>query len=291
MIHSELLYQYRCRKKNFMKKQSLRLACLLALLVSVQSYGNTVIPLWDQSIPGNVSNEPETIDSHTEGDNRRFHHVSKPTLTLYPVYDTEPHPFIIICPGGGYRFLSFDKEGIEIAEWFNKLGISAGILKYRTPNNRAGALHDANRALEWTRNNATELNIDPARIGMIGFSAGAHLTAMAAQKKPKQNFSMMIYPAYLYQPNSFKLVKNITVNADTPPAFIAQAQDDKRHYRSALAYALALDEAGVSTELHLHAQGGHGYGLRDLGRPAHQWTALCEAWLRDQNIISPSDER
>ena len=101
----------------------------------------------------------------------------------------------------------------------------------------------------------------------------------------------MIYPAYLHQPKSFTLVKSITVNADTPPAFIAQAQDDKRYYRSALAYALALDEAGVSTELHLHARGGHGYGLRDLGRPAHQWTALCEAWLRDQNIISSSDER
>ena len=274
-----------------MKKQSITLACSLALLSNVQSNGNHVIPLWDQAMPGTVSDEPEMVDSHTEGDNRRFYHVSKPTLTLYPCSDTEPHPFVIICPGGGYRFLSFDKEGIEIAEWFNTLGISAGVLKYRTPNNRIGALHDANRALEWTRTHASDLNIDSTRIGMIGFSAGAHLTAMAAQKEPKQNFSMMIYPAYLYQPKSFTLVKSITVNADTPPAFIAQAQDDKRYYRSALAYALALDEAGVSTELHLHARGGHGYGLRDLGRPAHQWPALCEAWLRDQNIISSSDER
>jgi acetyl esterase/lipase len=124
---------------------------------------------------------------------------------------------------------------------------------------------------------------------MIGFSAGAHLTAAAAQKEPKQNFSILIYPAYLHQPSSFNLAKNIIVNADTPPAFIAQAQDDKRYYRSALAYALALDEAGVSTELHLHARGGHGYGSRDLGHPAHQWPTLCEAWLRDQNILSPSD--
>lgn len=272
-----------------MKKQSINLACSLELLGSVQSDGATVIPLWDQQIPGTVTDEPETIDHHTEGDNRRFHHVSEPTLTLYPSSESEPHPFVIICPGGGYRFLSFDKEGIEIAEWLNTLGISAGVLKYRTPNNRTGALHDANRALEWTRTHATELNIDPTHVGMIGFSAGAHLTAAAAQKEPKQNFSMLIYPAYLYQPASVTLVKSITVNAETPPAFIAQAQDDKQFYRSALAYALALDEAGVSTELHLHARGGHGYGSRDFGRPAHQWTVLCEAWLRDQNILSPSD--
>ena len=104
-------------------------------------------------MPGTVSDKPEMIDSHTEGDNRRFYHVSKPTLTLYPCSYTEPHPFVIICPGGGYRFLSFDKEGIEIAEG-HALGISAGVLKYRTPNNRIGRFH-ANRALEWTRTHAT----------------------------------------------------------------------------------------------------------------------------------------
>ena len=203
-----------------MKKQLTNLACSLALLSSMQSDGNTVIPLWDQSMPGTVSDKPEMVDSHTEGDNRRYYNVSKPTLTLYPCSDTKPHPFVIICPGGGYRFLSFDKEGIEIAEWFNTLGISAGVLKYRTPNNRKGALHDANRAIEWTRTHATKLNIDPARIGMIGFSAGAHLTAMVAQKQPKQNFSMMVYPAYLYQPESFRLVQSITVNEDTHPLLL-----------------------------------------------------------------------
>ena len=83
-----------------MKKQSINLAFSLALLGSVQSDGNTVIPLWDQSMLGTVSDELETVDSHTEGDNRRFYHVSKPTLTLYPCSDTEPHPFVIICPGG-----------------------------------------------------------------------------------------------------------------------------------------------------------------------------------------------
>ena len=128
-----------------MKKQSINLAVHLHYSQRTEQWQHRYFP-WDQAMPGTVSDEPEMVDSHTEGDNRRFYHVSKPTLTLYPCSDTEPHPFVIICPGGGYRFLSFDKEGIEIAEWFNTLGISAGVLKYRTPNNRTGALHDANRA-------------------------------------------------------------------------------------------------------------------------------------------------
>ena len=189
---------------------------------------------------------------------------------------------------GGLSLPIFDKEGIEIAEWFNTIGISAGVLKYHTQQSY-GALHDANRALEWTRTHATELNIDPTRIGMIGFSAGAHLTAIAAQKEPKQNFSIMIYPAYL-QAQILHTRKKHHGERRHPTAFIAQAQDDKRYYRSALAYALALDEASVSTELHLYTRGGHGYGLRDLGRPAHQWTALCEACCTTKILFHPQTE-
>ena len=243
------------------------------------------VALWKDTIPGTTTDQTEQIDYVTEGDNRRISHTSQPTLKLYLLKNKSPRPFVIICPGGGYRFLSIDKEGFEIAEWLNSIGLSAGVLTYRTPNNRDGALHDANQAILLSRQNAKEWNIDPTKIGMIGFSAGAHLTASAAQNSPRQDFSILVYPAYLNQKGSTQLVEDMIVSQETPPTFITQALDDTNFYRSALAYSLTLEQQNIPFELHFYAEGGHGYGLRDLGKPAHQWTAPCEAWLQNQQII------
>ena len=243
------------------------------------------LPLWSDHMPGPATDQPEQIDTKAEKNNRWVTHTSNPTLTLYLLENETPSPLVIVCPGGGYRFLSIDKEGIEIAEWLNQIGLSAAVLTYRTPHNREGALLDANQAISICRQQAREWNIDPEQIGMIGFSAGAHLTAAAAQNPPRQNFSILVYPAYLNQADSTRLTTDIAITKEAPPAFITQAQDDKRYYRSALAYSLALEQANIPFELHFYTRGGHGYGLRDLGKPAHQWTTPCEAWLRDQQIL------
>lgn len=217
----------------------------------------------------------------------RLSNVSTPTLTLYPaktVNETAP-PLVIVCPGGGYEILSMNSEGSECAEWLNWIGISAAVLKYRVPDNRAGALLDACQAVKLASEQATNWNIDPARIGMLGFSAGAHLCALCAASENRPAFSVLIYPAYLFKPGGIELVDELTIDANTPPAFVVQTKDDLDYYRSTLAYAAALDAAGVDIESHLFARGGHGYGLRDTGHPVSQWPELCAAWLREMQFI------
>ena len=179
-------------------------------------------------------------------------------------------------------------EGTEVAEWLNSIGISAAVLKYRVPNNREGALQDARRAVRLVRKQASEWNIDPERVGMLGFSAGGHLTAAASNSPDRPDFTILIYPAYL-STEGVELVEEIEVDAQTPPAFIVQTQDDKKYYRSSLAYALALDRHAIPAELHLFAKGGHGHGLRPSGHAVSNWPTLCEQWLMERQIRNASD--
>jgi acetyl esterase/lipase len=196
----------------------------------------------------------------------------------------EPSPLIIVCPGGGYNILAFDKEGTEIAEWLNSIGVSAAVLKYRVPKNRAGALEDARRAVRLARQEAVAWQIDPQRIGMLGFSAGGHLTAACSNSPDRPDFSILVYPAYLFKEGGIELTGDITVDPDTPPAFVVQTLDDKKHYRSTLAYAAALDAAGVPCEMHLFAKGGHGYGMRKKDMPVSRWPQLCADWMREMDF-------
>ena len=240
------------------------------------------IRLWTGDMPGPAS---ETVIQEKASDPGHLTHVSDPTLTLFLVEKDEPTPFVIICPGGGYHILAYVKEGTEIAEWLNSIGVSAAVLKYRVPQSRKGALEDAKQAVRMARKNAGQWNIDPESIGMLGFSAGGHLTAACSSSDVRPDFSILVYPAYLFKTDSLELVDDIAVDAATPPAFIVQTRDDKKYYRSTLAYAAALDEAGVDFESHLFAKGGHGYGMRDCGHPVWKWPELCEAWMRDTGIL------
>ena len=259
----------------------------LILLVSSIAIAQTELPLWDNNMPGVGAAEPETVRPNKNGDDViRLTNVSKPTLTLYLLKETDaPTPFVIICPGGGYGILAFNKEGTEIAEWLNSIGVSAGVLKYRVPKNREGALLDARRAVRMVRENAQKWNVDNSSVGMLGFSAGGHLTAACSNSEDRPNFSALVYPAYCFKEGGIELSDEIKVDADTPPAFVVQTRDDKRHYRSTLAYAAALDSAGVPAEVHLFAKGGHGYGLRASDHPVSKWPKLCEAWMRETGIL------
>lgn len=236
-------------------------------------------------MPGSACEPPEEVKPDRGDGVIRLTNVSVPTLSLYLVDSEEPVPFVIICPGGGYSILCMNKEGTEVAEWLNSIGVSAAVLKYRVPKNRAGALEDAKQAVRLARENSRDWNIDPERVGMLGFSAGGHLTAACSTSEVRPDFSVLVYPAYLFKKGTLEVSEEITVNSGTPPAFLVQTKDDVKYYRSTLAYTAALDEAGVAVESHLFAKGGHGYGLRDTGRPVSKWPQLCEAWLREMEIL------
>ncbi len=244
------------------------------------------IPLWEAgAMPGKATSEPETTLPGRGDHVLRLTHVGKPTLSFYPAKDSGAlAPVVIVCPGGGYSILAYDKEGTEIAQWLNSIGVSAALLKYRVPGNRVGALQDARRAVRLVREHSKDWNIDPARVGMLGFSAGGHLAASCSNSPDRPNFTILVYPAYLFKKGGLELVDEIKIGKKTPPAFIVQARDDRTYYRSSLAYATALDAHGIPVELHLFAKGGHGFGLRSKHSVA-QWPELCEAWMREMGFL------
>lgn len=256
---------------------------LMGLLATASA---TELDLWNGDMPGKGAEQPEGLKPDNGDHVQRLTNVSNPTLTFYPAKDSgKPNAMVVVCPGGGYNILCMDKEGTEIAEWLNSIGISAGILKYRCPQNREGALQDAQQAIKLVRKKAGEWNLDPKRIGMLGFSAGGHLAAACSNSADRPDFTVLVYPAYLFKPGGIELVDEIKVDANTPPAFVVQTNDDRKYYRSTLAYGAALDAAGVPVEIHLFAKGGHGYGLRPTKHPVAKWPELCEAWMRASGFL------
>ncbi len=227
---------------------------------------------------------------------KRITDIHQATITPYRVAvpPDSIHPAVLIFPGGGYSILAIDKEGTEIAEWLNRLGYSAFVVKYRVPKDREGALADGQRAVRFVRQHATEWSIDPKRIGVIGFSAGGHLCARLSTDFAKMaypavddadkldcrpDFSMLIYPAYL-QTKEGKVAPELPISAKVPPTFIVQTKDDKAYVPGAIVYDQALKEAGVSSTFHLFETGGHGYGLRPSANEVSKWPTLAEEWLK-----------
>ncbi|MFC1766419.1 GDSL-type esterase/lipase family protein [Planctomycetota bacterium] len=251
-----------------------------------------VIPLWPDTIPGETCTAAESVTN--KGNVQRLTNVSVPTLSLFPQSNSKkPKPAVLVLPGGGYNILAFDKEGIEIAAWLNRIGYTAAVLKYRVPKNRDGALQDAQRAMGLLRQYAGEWGIDPQRTGVLGFSAGGHLAARlstlyaerryvsvddADQHSCRPDFTVLVYPAYLGAEDG-SLIADIPVTAQTPPAFIVQTQDDFSYVSSSTAYYGALSKVRVPAELHIFPTGGHGYGLRPSPYPVAQWPDQCVVWL------------
>lgn len=236
----------------------------------------------------------------------RISNVSEPTLTFYPApADNNSGATIIVNPGGGYNILAYNLEGTEICKRFNSFGINCVLVKYRVPRREglekhAAPLQDLQRAIAYTRSHAGEWNIDPDRIGVMGFSAGAHLSAMAStaygeRAYPKiddfddvslrPDFCILIYPAYLSGEN-FSIAPELKVDADTPPTILVQTQDDKSHINSSLFYYYALKEANVSAAMHLYPSGGHGYGLRNTGYTVNEWPHRVLSWMRDIGMVN-----
>lgn len=269
---------------------------LLGAYLSGHAQTHDIIYLWPGEVPGEkkVKAAPVTDQSRNDGV-LRFSEVTNPALEVWlPGKGIAGKAAMIVCPGGGYSILAYDKEGTEIAAWLNKQGITAFVLSYRVPQKREGALQDAQRALRLVRSRASTWNIDPDRIGIMGFSAGGSLSARAATGfmtrtyRPvdkadslscRPSFFMLIYPAYLDQGENHSLTPELQMLKDVPPAFIFQTADDT-YGNSSLVMAGALRDAKIPVELHLLQSGGHGYGLRPGITAAETWPVFAEEWLR-----------
>jgi acetyl esterase/lipase len=236
----------------------------------------------------------------------RLGNVRVPTITLYqPPSGMDTGLAVVVCPGGGYGILAVDLEGTEICQWLNSIGVSGVLLKYRVPPSNGVApyiapLQDAQRALGLVRFHAVEWKIDPHRIGIIGFSAGGDLAALAGarfdrrtyrpvdaadQASCRPDFAMLIYPARLICLKGPELAPELTVTSNTPPTFLIQTEDDPIAVENSLYYYLALKQARVPAEMHLFARGGHGYGLRQTGLAVASWPGLAEVWLRGLKVL------
>ena len=275
--------------------------------------GHLTLPVWPGVAPGAPANPPPEADTTTAKENLvagkplvRLGHVSTPTLTLYTPQGANTGAAVVVFPGGGYQILAIDLEGTEVCDWLNSAGITCVLLKYRVPETgpypkSSAALQDAQRALGIVRAHAAEWKIDPNRVGVLGFSAGAHLAAAlsthfeqrlyepidAADKLScRPDFAVIVYPGYLaLEDKNFAPNPDVNPTEKTPPSFIVQAEDDPVHVENATVYFQTLKNAKVPAELHIYAEGGHGYGLRRTALPVTTWPQSVETWLRTIKIL------
>jgi acetyl esterase/lipase len=236
----------------------------------------------------------------------RLGNVSTPTLTVYkPAAAKDTGAAALVFPGGGYSILALDLEGTEICEWLKSLGVTGILVKYRVPAQqnsprRQAPLQDAQRAMSLARHNAAAWHIDPERIGVVGFSAGGHLAAnvsnnyetrtytavdVADQEPTRPAFTMLIYPAYLVNPNDDNLAPEMKITAQTPSTFLIQAEDDGVRVENSLVYYQALRRAKVPAEMHIYRDGGHGYGLRKTDKGVTEWPLRAAEWLQREGLL------
>jgi len=253
-------------------------------------YLNKSVEIWPKQIPGDAEKKELVWNEHAQ-DGRVFSNVSNPTLEAFvPTAAKSNGKAVIVCPGGAYAFLAYEKEGQEVAQWLASLGYNAYVLAYRVPNNRLGALQDIQRAIRLVRSKGA------TQVGVIGFSAGASLSCRActrwtepayeAKKKDKidalscrPDFGILIYPAYLDEGPNRTLSPELTVTKDTPPLFVFGTEDDV-HYSgpSTPVIMQAMQKAGAPIEVHYLTKGGHGYGMRrGVGLI---WPSLAAQWLQ-----------
>jgi acetyl esterase/lipase len=305
------------------------LACHLINLLAHAAQSPIEIPLWADGLPGGASVQLE--ESWTERPvedggsvelDRSVKDISTPTITVYlPAQPNEQRTSIVILPGGGFGHLAIDKEGHDIARWLNSHGIAGIVVKYRVVHEASNfhvynaCLPDSLRAIRLLRQNADAWNLDPDKVGVMGFSAGGYLTAAAGtlydggdasasdsleRMSCKPNFIAPIYPLIelderLATTSSFKqrmfgpeassdLVKQFSplnhVSSSTPPTFLVHAHDDNLSTQSSVRFYQALLEAGVSAEIHIYSQGGHGYGIRQRGLPISAWRDRFLDWMQ-----------
>ena len=280
-----------------------------------------VLSVWPGAVPGDHGEigaehvrSPE--DSPTK-DAMWITNVSTPSISVFrPPAGKNNGTAVVICPGGGYWNLAWDLEGEEVAAWMNSVGATAIVLKYRVPRRAGeperlpapGPLLDAQRAVSLVLSRSDDWEINPGRIGIMGFSAGGHLAVSAAtqfeqraydpldeidQLSCRPDFAVAAYPGYFIEQREAGsevstgiLAPYMRIPEGTPPVFLVHASDDPvaGAENSAVMY-LALKRKNVAAELHVYAKGGHGFGVRKTDLPVSTWTDRCVAWLQSQGLL------
>lgn len=259
---------------------------LIMLCIPWNSIGQKQIVLWPNEVPGQETpqKEAEVSDNHSR-DVTRLSVVTKPLLEVYvPEKSVSNGKAMIVCPGGGYNILAVDLEGYEVAEWLKDQGFHVFVLQYRVPGNRKGAFQDVQ---------AQKFGLESWKVGVMGFSAGGHLSTRAATAFDEESyapmdeydkldcrpdFAALIYPAYLDNAPEKKLSPEINLDGNIPPMFIFGTVDDY-YGNSAIVMTQAMRDSKHDVEFHLYSKGGHGYGLRKGNPAADIWPELLEKWL------------
>lgn len=276
------------------------------------------IPLYPDGVPNSKPTPATYVENNANGWART---VSIPTLIPFPAdKSTATGTAVVICPGGGYSGLSMDNEGVSIAKAFNQIGVTAFILKYRLPSDQImvdktiGPLQDAQAAIQLVRSRAAEWGINPAKIGIIGFSAGGHLASTAETHFNKvvianpnnisvrPDFAILMYPVITFGPLTHQGSKDNLIGkspsqelvdlysnekqvaADTPPTFIVMAEDDRTvPIENALLFYSAMIKAKVKGELHVYQAGGHGFGINNK-TSKEKWFDWCKDWMKNNGF-------
>ena len=273
----------------------------------------------ENKVPGNIPG-PDEEKSESNGGILRVSKIKTPTLTAYlPPADKANGTAVVICPGGGYSIVAIDHEGFKVAEKFNEMGVAAFVLKYRIPDTKnqtdpsIAPLQDAQQAILTVRTNAKKWNVDPERIGIMGFSAGGHLASTAGTHferslidnpdhiSVRPDFMILIYPVIsadiaithsgsfknLLGPNASAEQLNLysnekQVTAKTPPTFLVHASDDGGvSPNNSIVFYQALLKNKIPAELHIYQNGGHGFGMHNT-TTKDEWMERCKNWL-DKN--------
>ena len=271
------------------------LSLILAATVSAAAAEPEVVYLWPNGAPGSEGKTGHEVTRVTDQGERVVKSVHRPSLTVYlPSKQTATGAAVVIAPGGGHREMWTDHEGHNIAKWLSEHGVAGFMLKYRLAREEGSSytieehsLADTQRAIRLVRHRASEWAVDPERIGVMGFSAGGQLAALAATRfdsgdsaaadavdklSSKPAFQALIYPA---------IPRDMNLSKETPPAFLLCGENDRENISQGLPELyLALKRAGVSAELHVYAGVGHGFGMRERNKgPVGDWAARFRDWM------------
>ncbi len=293
--------------------QTLILLVLASLFIPTtfaQSPGLT-LPIWPDLAPGESSREPGTALPLRATDQpiiTRVENITQPTMDVF-LAEKPNGTGIVILPGGGFKYVVPDLEGSEATTALNRIGISVFVLRYRTTPDAtdkpwARPLQDSQRAIRTVRSQAKKWNLDPQKIGLLGFSAGGQVAAIhLTQTEPayssideidkssfRPDFAMLIYPWRIYDGATDDLISPIKVGKETPPTFLVHTHDDQSTSLGAVMFYAHLKKQNISSELHVYQNGGHGYGVRSRPKSAiGTWQDRAIEWLELRELGRASE--
>jgi acetyl esterase/lipase len=297
------------------------LTLLISLISSMAFAQNHTLPLWEGTPP--LQNNMNLEEEVRQEGIIRIANVQNPTIEVYlPTKQIATGEAVVIFPGGGYGILAYDWEGTDFAKWLNAQGIAGIVVKYRLPISKSLTdpkevpLMDAQRAIRLVRQNAAAWSIDPAKVGVMGFSAGGHLASTISTQylhevnrtkdaidalSARPDFSILVYPVISFRDAAVhsgsrknligenasqelidRFSGELNVNAETPPTFLVHAQDDKGvPIENSLLYYQALHKHGVKASLHIYPTGGHGFAFGLNKGAVETWREVLLAWIEE----------